>query len=196
MAAAVSQSPGPAGLPGGPTGLQSRSQQHWLHILLILSENLHQPRPKKHWDINNRAVQFCYEIFHLLPHRNPAVLWFKNSRELETKPFYKNQSKSELSDFLVLRSKHGWSKEPPAWKATASNTIRKLKRKVSEKAAAAFFRLCCYRCKLKVFERAQQHAVQMEWIQEILTLKGENSSKIELGEKNRIWKLGRDWKPP
>lgn len=61
--------------------------------------------------------------------------------------------------------------------------LGKLKRKVSGKAAAAFFRLCCYRCKLKVFERAQQHAVQMEWIQELLTLKGENSSKIKLGEK-------------
>lgn len=55
-----------------------------------------------------------------------------------------------------------------------------------------FFRLCCYRCKLKVFERAQQHAVQMEWIQEILTLKGENSSKMELGKKIRIWKLRGD----
>lgn len=62
----------------------------------------------------------------------------------------------------------------------------RLQLQTPEKAAAAFYRLCCYRCKLKVFERAQHHAVQMEWIQEILTLKGENSSKIELGGTNRI----------
>lgn len=137
MAAAVSQSPGPAGLPGGPTGLQSRSQWHWLHVFLILSENLHQPRPKKHWDINNRAVQFCYEIFHLLPHRNPAVLWFKNSRELETKPFTKSRANQRFS-----AQKHGWSEEPPAWKAAASNTIRKTQEKGLRKSSSSFFLGC------------------------------------------------------
>lgn len=68
-------------------------------------------------------------------------------------------------------------------KSSSFKHHQKLKRKVSEKAAAFFFRLCCYRCKFKVFERAQQHAVQMEWIQEILTLKGKKSSKMELGKK-------------
>lgn len=56
-------------------------------------------------------------------------------------------------------------------------------RKVSEKAAAAFFGDVATGANSKVFERAQQHAGQMEWIQEILTLKGENSSKMELGKK-------------
>lgn len=83
----------------------------------------------------------------LLPHRNPAVLWF-NSRELETKPFYKNQRKIRA---LVLRSMAG-VKSLLHERLQLQTPLEKLKRKVSEKAAAAFFRLCCYRCKLKVFE--------------------------------------------
>lgn len=109
--------------------------------------------------LTTEQFSFVMRYFSLLPHRNPAVLWFKNSRELETKPFYKTQKKIRA---LVLRSIAG-VKSLLHERLQLQIALEKLKRKVSEKAAAGFFRLCCYRCKLKVFERAEQHNVHMEW---------------------------------
>lgn len=43
--------------------------------------------------LTTEQFNFVMRYFSLLPHRNPAVLWFKNSRELETRHFYKNQKK-------------------------------------------------------------------------------------------------------
>jgi len=37
-----------------------------------------------------------------------------------------------------------------------------------------------------------RYGIYRSWIQEILILKGENSSKMELAKKFRIWKLKGD----
>lgn len=53
----------------------------WYLVRVYISQD---QKPLRHWQQSSSILLWDIPV---LSHRNPAVLWFKNSKELESKPF-------------------------------------------------------------------------------------------------------------